>query len=378
MKKMINRSLLIMGLSLVMLSCDLLPFNLSKPKALEAEEAKVELRSANQTISGNMEDMLKAPGFSQLNYLMVIMNGGEKSSIVLSDFYSQNITYTKVLNLFRGKHSFKSMNLNQEEGMYGIFEYDFSLETFELVSESSSVLQFTYPADEVAMSKKKNNAVLKIWNLEFDVIQSYTEEYNYQTGKYEEVETEEEVPISAEATLTIDGSEEMSAEYSAAYSSNGMPTKLEMELTSGDYSFKMSFTGSSTKYKVKGSQKMGSELLMGYEADIEYTADMETVKTLDGYYQVTPLKFEGKVNSNEIETYLIECEENETEPDLEYLNTQISVEVIQTEENALIGHLEFFMYTDEYGNEEPLLAIVYKDGTYDWMEDVMTFAEDLE
>lgn len=376
MKKLFYRSLLIIGLSLTMISCDLLPFNLSKPKPLDAKEAKVELRSANQTISGNMEDMLKAPGFSELYYLMVVMNGNEKSSIVLSDFYSQNITYSKVLNLFRGKHGLKSMNLNQEEGMYGIFEYDFSMGTFDIVEESSSVLQFSYPADEVAMSNNKNNAVLKIWDLKFDVIQSYTEEYNYQTGKYEEVETEEEVPISAQATLTVDGSKEMSAEYTAAYSSNGLPTKMEMELKSGDYSFKISFSGSSTKYKVKGSHKMGSELLMGYEADVEYTSDMETVKTIDGYYQITPLKFEGKINSNEIETYLIDCVENEIDPDLDYLNSQISVEVIQTEENALIGHLEFFMYTDdEYGYEEPMLAIVYEDGTYDWMEDVMTFAE---
>ena len=368
MKKFSLRAILMLFFACATLvSCNLFNGSNSDPEPMAAADAKVEIRAANQKISDNMDAMLQANGFSELNYFMTIMTGGEELTLSTTKIFKEPFTYTKALNLFREDKNLKSLQL-EDNGFYGIFEYDFELDGFVMVEESNSVLQFSYPADETAYTNQTNNCTLKIYDLEFDMIKSYTEEYNWETGEYENVETEEEIPVNANVTLTVDGTTQLSAEYHAEYTEDGLPTVMSISLTSDNYEFAMSFSGSATSYNTKLSQKLDGEEMMGYDLDVTYTSDMETVQKIEGYYLASPIKFEGSVNAFAIESASM----NDTEPDLDYLNEQLDIEVIQVELNGIIGHLEYKFFEDEYGYNELSLVIVYEDGTYDLLSDVFT------
>jgi hypothetical protein len=58
--------------------------------------------------------------------------------------------------------------------------------------------------------------------------------------------------------------------------------------------------------------------------------------------------------------------------DLNYLNGQMDLVLIHTGQNAKLGNVQFVMFTDlEYGESYPLLAVVYADGTSEWLENIL-------
>lgn len=373
-----KKSFLIYGMVILIattcfVSCNLLDLGKSKPKTMAAADAKVEIRSANQSISDKMDAMLSEDGFSALNYLMTLMTTEENSFKITTKIFKEPLTYTKALNIFRENDNLKSNKIYDDDSYYGIYEYNFETGLFDLVEESNSIIQYSYPANETALLNQNNNCVLKITNLEFTTIISYTEEYNWNTGQYEDVPIEEEVPVSAQVSMKVDGISSLTCDYNAAYTEDGLPTEVSFSLASDNYEISMSFSGNSTSYNTKLSQKLNKEEIMGYDIKVTYTADMETVQKVEGYYLVSPLKFEGDIDVAAIETYSDNLE-YESETDIDYLNSLINIQVIQVDLNGIIGHLEYKMYDDTYETYVGM-AIVYDDGTYDWLEEVMTVME---
>ena len=360
----------------LVLGCDLIPIPGLLEKTLTADEAKVEIRSANQDIVANKDAMMSTSGMEALMYLMNLMTDGmEKSAMVKRPVFASHISYSKVLNYFRKSNLLKSATLDDDSN-YGILEYDFASATFVMVEESSTMLQIRYPADDVAMANQVNNAEFTMNNLEFDEISSTEEYWDYQAGGYVTMETTEEIPVKAKVTLDIDGSEELSASYKASYNNDGLPTSMDMSFETDDYSLSMSFSGGGVDYRSKMEYKLKSDVIIAYDYDIKYTSDQTSVEKLAGYVQLTPLKFKGIINSDAIETYMMELDENGGEVDLDYLNSQIDMQVYQSDMNSKIGDLEYKMYYDpEWGEEYPEVAVVYEDGSYDWLSDIMTFAE---
>lgn len=369
MKKILFISLYTVIFVSIVTSCNLFQNNGVPKKTMDAEDAKVELRAANQEITAKFDQMVATPAMGSLNHLATMsgaeMKSAKTSQKVLSIF---DFTYSNALNYFRGEKSvLKSGLFNDDEdesGMYGYFEYNFNTQDFDFVKESNSVFQLKYPADETAEYNKENNAVLTISNLKFTTIKSYEE-------KYEMVETEEEIPTSANVEITIDGKKELEASYKATYNSEGLPLSVEASKEADGYKLTYSFSGSGTKYHSKVMYKYNSEELMSHDLDITYTSDMEYIQKLEGDYTVAPIKLDGWINIEAIEDYM---EENEDNADLTYLNSQLDIVAIHTAEKAVMGNVEFKMYNDfEWGDSYPELAIVYADGTYDWFYDVVGY-----
>lgn len=352
--------------------CDLIQIPGLFEKTLTADEAKVEIRSANQEIVSTKDDMLSTTGMDALNYLLNLMNGETpKSAIFNGPVYASRLSYTKVLNYFRKSSKLKSASL-EDDSNYGILEYNYDSGSFDLVEESSTILQIRYPANDVAFTNQVNNAVLTVSNLVFDEITSTEEYYDYNTDSYVTSETSEEIPVSASVSLEVDGSEELTADYSAAYTSDGLPTSMDMSMESGDYSLSLSFSGAGVDYSSKLMYKLKNDVVMAYNYDIRYTSDKTNVEMLSGYFQITPLKFQGTINSADLQAYMEEADV----VDLVYLNSLMDMQVYQSESNAKIGDLEYQMYYDaEWDEEYPEIAIVYEDGTSEWLTDVLTFAE---
>lgn len=381
MKIKLLPSIAIASAMLFIISCDPSSSKESEPEPepiiLSPEEAQIEVRAANQDIITQRDDMISASGLDALMYLFDLMYADdEKASKQKAPLYSKRMTYSNALSYFRNNKELKSAIL-EEDDYYGIYEFNFGSDEFEMVSESSVMLQYQFPENEEEYINQNNNAELTITNLEFTEINSTEEYWNDETFQYENRPTTEEVPTNMDVLLTIDNQESLSATYVASYDIEGLPTAMSASFETGGYDLLMSQSGSNTNYTSVMEYKFNNRVIMKYNTDLTYSSDLSTVRTVSGYCLINPLKFNGAVNSDAIEQHITDIDENEVDPDIDYLNEQIDVKVIQTELNSTIGVLEYKMYHDyEWDEEYPAIVIVYTDGTYDWLEDVMTFIEE--
>lgn len=363
-----NFFLLAVGFSLVVTSCDLLETN----KELSADDAKVEIRAAGDDIMYNITEMMESPSMESLLFLSEMMDmdietmkqatpaadQAPRGAFMryLSSFepgsrhmplpgVSRVLTITRSLPALTGKQDMPS----------GVFHYDFVTETFELVNDNVSYIELHYPANEEAFNAQTLNAVLRISNLEMS-------EVVYDADYPEDVES---VPVKADVTMWIDGDEVMEFSYRVTLNDSGLPVSTTMSMDMPPYSMSMNLSGSNRDFTAIMSMKLDNATLISADLDFRYTADMEEVEDLDGYVRVTPLEFKGNIQPSE----LMWCE-----GDIDCANDNMDVEVFQTELDKKIGKLEFRMYYDEYWEEEVMeLAIVYEDGSYEFLGEV--FAE---
>ena len=72
-----NISFLLLGgfFLFFIVACNLLNLDTFGTKTLSTEDAKIEIRSANQEIIDMKENMLSCDGFNSLNYLLQLMSG---------------------------------------------------------------------------------------------------------------------------------------------------------------------------------------------------------------------------------------------------------------------------------------------------------------
>ena len=257
-------------------------------------------------------------------------------------------------------NKFKSAKL-EDDSNYGIFEYNFDMGEFEMVEESSSVIEFHFPANETAKMNKQLNAVISITNLEFDKI---TME-----------ETTEEIPVKADVAVKENGTTTFTGDYSAQYTSDGFPTLMNMYAEAGEYSIEMDFSGTSVDYTTSFSEKIGKEEVMGYSFNVKYTSDMNELESIAGHYTMSPLKFEGDVQVAKIQA---EMDKNESTQniDLAIVNSYLNIDVLQSDKNLKIGTIEFKLIDSPEGyGSELQLVVVYSDGTYELAQDVFTILQ---
>ena len=342
--------------------------NEDKVEDLKPDEAKVEVRSASQEITTNMNEVMNTSGMLAIDNLATLFENGDwKSTIKQLLFQSDNPSLRKVKDHFR--KDVLGSNRDFNAGDYGVYEYNFSTGVFDLVEPSTTFLKLRFPASQTSTT---NNAELLADNLLYTTI-TYTETYwddysqTWVTDTYEDI-----IPANLDLTISIDGVTQMTGNYTGAFTSSGNPTSLSVSINMPPYSFTMGMSGSGTNYTTSLSFKLNSNEMMGYNISLTYSSDMSTLDKVSGYVHVSPLKIEGWINISAIENHMSEVEENGGSYDLDYLNSQLSLVLIQTELNANIGSLAFKLYTDpEYGETYPMIAVVYSDGTYEWLENIM-------
>lgn len=341
-------------------------------KPLEPAKAKVEFRNAANEINVGMDKMMKIESMQTINYLSELMDSDWGKKIQKTLFQSGKLHLAKVKDNFRLNAS--GTRDEVEVGDYGIYAYDFDLEEFQLTGASTTQLKLSYPADDKAYALKKNNAELLLDKLEYTTI-TYTETwYNEWEEIWETEEYEEMVPTNIDLSLKVDGKSQISANYHSTLAENGMPTAVNVSITSAPYQFQMKLSGSGTKYNSSLSLKEGGATVMDYNWDIIYSSDMSNIEKVSGYYIASPLKIKGSLNVAAIEAReeLIDDNDNATIEDIDYLNKQMDLELVQTGLNAKIGDIMFKLYNEQgYDYSHAELAVVYSDGTYEWIEDVL-------
>jgi hypothetical protein len=315
-----------------------------------AEDAKVEIRSASQKIQANLSTMMTTPAMQSLDFLMGLMDFEDdwKSSLKSAAQDVETINLISINKLLRENLHLKIDEIDPEDG--GEYTYNFTTEQFDLTDETISYLLIIFPADDIAYANEQNNGSLKLENLVIEEIE-YTDEWDTY---YEDVLT------SVDATLTVDSQVAMTCSYRATLNNEGLPVSATFNMTMAPYQMTLTQTGSGVNYTSTASLKMGNDVLMSYNMNIKYTAQQDDVDNVSGNFQITPLRFEGNIKAAAMDN----CSEN----DLNCMNNNLDVEVIHTEKNKIIGHLEFRMFYDSYWDEEyPELVIVYSDGTYEWL-----------
>lgn len=338
-------------------------------KTLEAEDAKVEMEAASSEIGDTKDIMLECTGFSTLNYLMELESGtsfksGAKSALI---FDNENLM-EKVLRVAKDKTGLKSTT-EDDEDLYGIFEWDFYEEEFVKTGESTSIYRLIYPADETSKMNNMLNAELTIDKLQYVEILSTDEIGGYTTP--------ENYPTNADLTLKVNNVKELTGNYDASYNETGKATSIDASLESCEYYLDMSLSGSGTDYTSKLSFKMGNEVKLGYDMKIKYTSDLEDTESLKGTITMSPVKYECDIKVKSLTDEMDRADENETDPDIDVLNENMKVDVIQIDQKAKIGTVEFEEYTDpEWGDTEIRLVVVYKDGSSELFTDIFPFLDE--
>jgi hypothetical protein len=341
-----------------------------KETELKAEDAKIELRNASQKITNDMTLMMETPPMKSLNFLSTLMEmEGLKQSLGNLLIQPGKHHLAEFKDLYRNDAAGNKSNL--AIGDFGTYQFNYSIDDFELVEASENMLKLLYPADEIAYGNQQNNAELLISNIQTITIE-YTETYfDEWSGTWVTETYEETLPTNANLNQKIDGTTQMSGSYSASFTEAGRPTSMNAQLSMAPYDFQMSLTGSGTKYNSGLSFKNNNITLMGYDAEITYASNMEDVEKISGNYLADPLKIEGFANVSAIDNHISQGEESGNF-DLDFLNSQLDLELIQTGLNAVIGQIEFRMFTDPYDNTiYPVLAVIYSDGTYEWIDSIL-------
>lgn len=339
-----------------------------KVKDLTADEAKIELRNATQQITGNMNQMMATPAMQSLNFLSVLM-GEEGYKTNFKQIWQQpgKIHLAKVKQIFLPEGT---KSIGGIEG-FGVYDYSFEMDDFVLVQAAENSLTLNYPADESAYSSQQNNAQMNVLNIQTTTV-VYTETYwDYYLEEWVTETYEEEVPTRMDVTQKVDGVTLMSASYTASLNETGAPTSFTISMDMLPYSFTASMTGSGNNYRTILSFKENSATLMGYDLTVDYTTGMESIKKLSGNYIADPLKVDGFINYDAIDAHMTEAEESGNY-DLTFLNSQMELALIHIGQNAKLGDLQFKDYIDpEYNETYVNIAIVYADGTYEWLENIL-------
>jgi hypothetical protein len=339
-------------------------------KEMKPETARVEFRNATQEINVDLDKMMNTVSMQSMSYLSDLLDADWEKKLKVSLFQSGKVHLAKVRDNFRPDTSGNRDEI--EMGDYGVYTFNFVYNEFQLTETSTTLLKIIYPASEQAHALKQNNAEFLLNNLEYTEI-SYTETWwDYWDEKWVTETYEELVATNADISLSVDGNIELSGNYHSVITENGNPTSMNASLTSNPYQFNAAFGGSGTNYTATQSLKEDNKELMGYSLNVTYSADMIDVIKLSGYYSVSPLKVQGSMNYAAIEERTTMMIDDATTADINYLNTQLDMDLYHSVLNTKLGDVEFRLFVDtEYDETYPELAVVYSDGTYEWLFEVL-------
>lgn len=334
-----------------------------KTEMLPPEEAKKEIRNASQSLADQINQMMSAPAMQVFDYFFFLIDEDPfdfKNPVESSIFYSPN-------KMFFGNEELKfgSYALNFNTKMFdpaedkGVFEFDYDEQNFVLIDGDVDYLEIRFPASEDDFLNQNNNAVLRIDDIEIAVVD------------------QEEIPLRLLMSLTVDEEELFMVDHNLEFDNNNEPVNGSLYLVMHPYTYEVEFTRTGTTNDAvitsTASIKLNGSIIMSYSLNAEGDMDKDAPDLIEGNILADLLKFEGVVYLLAIEEHFDKVEAEEVELDINYLNEKLDVEVIHTELDKTIGHLEFYHagFVGDELVEDIDIIIVYKDGSWELLEDAM-------
>ena len=234
------------------------------------------------------------------------------------------------------------------EGNAGVYNWNASLEEFELSNETTDIIVINFPEEGSAT----NNASLKITE--------YTEGA-YESGDVDIVDGNnvpvmEYLPTAISAELSIDGTKEIGVDFSASYATSGEPTAVDISVFANPFTSSMVLGSSATQYDVTTSYKNGNALIIGASGKVNFlTEEKEDPKDIDGSVTFRDYKLAGTVNAEEMDKL-----EGSDDPN-PYIDATLS------KNNRKIGDIILIYDGVEIWEE----YVKFEDGSQQKLEDVL-------
>ena len=339
---------------------------------MTVEQAKVEVRAASQQVQASVDELKNTEAGQSIQYLYDLVFGESYKSAILDLYYKdrKGISSQEILNILRGEYYQKLASGKDTD--FGTYKYNFVSDTIELVEESDDTLKIIFPANEQAYANQLLNAAFTAYNIETKDIEYTEEEWDEELQEWVTETHNETVPVNADMIFVIDNEEVFNAHYSSTLNDEGKPTEVNADFSMGGYSSQTDFNGSGLVYDIGMFFNSGSNTMTGFDLVLTYTNGLESIEKIEGFYQLPPVKFDGYINNKAIEDYQKEIEETGGTMDYDYMNSQLSVNVLHEVLNVSLGKLIVKEFIDPETNEpEPTFAILYADGSFDWLDDVI-------
>jgi len=327
------------------------------PTPLSPDEARTEMELAYSDLMMNMDLMMQS---SAMEAMMMLMNiSGFETDFDMKSGAQQVIDQSlklpdRMFVMGKTVYSISNSSLKDEEVPTGVFYYNFDTGEFDLIDDDVDYIEIHFPATDEAYASQQLNAIIRITDLVMEevIIDDVTEI----------------VPSKIVMWMEVDGAEVMNLDFQMSVDSEGFPDSVSLVLNMEDYNLTMSFSGSNLNYNTNIIFKESNNTLLDVDLDIMFLEGREDVESVAGYIHLVPIRLDGSVDIASLEL----CE------DIDCMNNNIDVEVIQTEDNEFIGHLEFRMqYDPEYDEEYPTLVVVYSDGSFDFLDELFDIDFDI-
>jgi len=210
-------------------------------------------------------------------------------------------------------------------------------------NDPSDKIIFKFPLDG---PQGTNNNVTLTLNDYQDV--EITETNEYFTDVYYE-------PTLISADLSVDGTKYLELNFSASWDlSTGEPTNFDASLFVKPYTLSLTMGQESNAFQVEFIMKEGDNRICSVGMDVTASGnDVLTPETFSGYVQYHQVKIEGDVN-------LAAIEELETEPTVDFLNTNVDLAFYNYPENSKFADVEFVENASTGGMG---INILFTDGT---------------
>ncbi|GGE97564.1 hypothetical protein [Flavobacterium limi] len=176
------------------------------------------------------------------------------------------------IDLFNGKNNNEVEDILKVSGAYGIYTWNSSQNKW-VKTASTSELKFVFPAKE---SQTTNNANLSVKSVSSDIKIEIEDTYDWETGEI--VNDSFYLPKSADATLSIDGSQVATIATSTKYSKEQTPEEYSYKLTfNGGYAWEMGGKTASKSTSSNASLSYNDKNIIKFNAGT--TADISSLIT---------------------------------------------------------------------------------------------------
>ncbi len=340
------------------------------PEVLTPAEAKLEISTLNNSMSGDIMQMTSSQGYEALLNLFDITNdvdpfGGRMYTDVSRSKRVFKSAAKRLKSIFIPNKSVTALKLDEHDGFHfednwGIYVYDPTVDEFEKLPDVVEMIIIRFPTE----GSETNNAELRITDYEEILI---VEE---DDGFVDEYFT----PTLLKADLSVNDELLIDLSIELEYNEGGDPVAGDASLFIKPYTFTINFDDTqNTVSTLSASIDREDTRIVAIDVTVNFqTALKEEVTTLSGAVSYLNIALEGSIDVAGMEEAL---DANEDADPNEFIN------LILTSNGRKIGDIVLIeeVIDEQTGEEDYVPYVQYSDGSQERLEDALeTVVAELE
>lgn len=348
----INRTVIVLFTLFVCAHCSLI----GKEDFLASEEARLEVRSASQKASTNLDEARRIPSIQALNYLTDLLpaHSEKQLPIIIDEPFLRGPGHFFPLNILLHEEFLQTFSPDIITGTPGLYKFNFLTGNFDLIDLEVNYLRYIFPANEKDKDSLKITASFTIEDVHYIDIETTIDDI-LQVQKH---------ITRFQASVFLNKRTQMLYSYNASFSNKGLPVDVDIEMRMNPYHLQMTQVGNEQYYYTTMSMRLDNNPLMSYALNIRRDIDSDAVEKLSGNFQLNHIEWEGTIYSSKI----LLC----AEQDISCVNDQFTIIMSHTGSKRRIGKLEARLYYDSFtGEQYPELNLIYEDGSSDILSDIL-------